>query len=108
MSARSLTTVDGDRSLVVCSQAARVDRRGDHLAVRCFGGCQEASVREALDVARILAELAPPARANGNGPGRAAADQREHRVLDVAALLAAPDEPIPCPRARHRRRGRAL
>ncbi len=78
MSARSLTTVDGDRTLItcpLCRQAARVDRHGGRLAVRCFGGCQEASVHEALDVARILAELAPPARANGNGPGRAAADK---------------------------------
>jgi len=98
MSARSLTTVDGDRTLItcrLCRQAARVDRRGDRLSVKCFGGCREDDVLEALDVDRILSELAPPARANGNGPGRAAADQREHRVLDVAALLAAPDEPIP-------------
>ena len=73
MSARSLTTVDGDRSLVVCpvcSQAARVDRRGDHLAVRCFGGCQEDDVLLALDVDRVLAELAAPA-ASGSSSAEA-------------------------------------
>lgn len=97
MSAAPLTKRDGDRTVMTCAlcdQAARVARHGDRLHVHCFGGCAEVDVLESLDVGRILAELTTPT-AVGNGPSTGKSDRYAARVLDVAALLAAPDEPIP-------------
>ena len=98
MSASRLTWRDEDRTFTVCAlcrMAVRVYRNRDRLSVHCFGGCREAEVRESLDVGRILAELGVPAGTNGDAPSSGTSDRYEHRVLDVAALLAAPDEPIP-------------
>ncbi len=97
MSAERLTRRDGERTLTtcpLCSQAARVDRHGDRLHVRCFAECAEADVLASLDVGRILEELSASA-AIGNDPSPGKSDRYAGRVLDVAALLAAPDEPIP-------------
>jgi hypothetical protein len=47
-----LTYVDeGGRRLLdcpLCGQAARVDRRGDRLVVRCYASCEQDAVLEAL------------------------------------------------------------
>jgi hypothetical protein len=84
-----LTREDDGRTLVICPlclQAARVDRHGGELHIRCFAGCAEADVLESLDVDRILAELAAPA-ANGNGPS----PRSRRRVVLTAASTITPE-----------------
>ena len=41
----------------LCGQAVRVELHGDRLSGKCFGGCAADRLAEALDVARIAAEL---------------------------------------------------
>ena len=55
-----LTWDEGDRTLTSCprcGQAVRVDLHGSRLDVRCFGGCGDTSVLEALHAEAIVAEL---------------------------------------------------
>jgi len=91
---------DGDRALTtcaLCSQACRVDRRGDRLAVHCYGGCAEAGVLEALDVDHVLAELAAPA-ANGSSSAEARHNGRpteKLRRLDLAHMVREDPPPVP-------------
>lgn len=58
----SVTWLDGNRTLTdcpVCSQAGRVERRGDFVDVRCFADCGPDAVAQAIEPmrAQIVAEM---------------------------------------------------
>ena len=84
-----------------------LERRPEHVEFECSGGCEEEAIRAGVLDAQALAASEPlegewrNGAGNGSAPvdsGKRAAsatDRYEHRILDVAALLAAPDEPIP-------------
>jgi hypothetical protein len=76
-----------------CGEEVRVDRDADRFRFTCRGGCPEGRVAGYLDPEVMLA-LAEVSGANplGNGTGT---PRYKGRRLDMGALLAEPDEPIP-------------
>ena len=77
----------------VCGQEVHVDRHGDRFRFTCRGGCPEGQLTGLLDPAVMLALAAVPgANPLTGGTGTA---RYTDRKLDMHALLAQPDEPIP-------------
>ena len=91
-----LTWADDDRTLTACPrcrQSVRVDLHGSRLHVLCFGGCDEASVLEALHTEAIVAELEADRQPHATGldgrvaPSKDARNNTRRVVLTPASTI---------------------
>lgn len=89
----SLTWHDGERTLMdcpLCSQAGRVDRRGERITFRCFAQCNESVLGQVFE--RLAPDVLVEMQARDT-PGVADPTPAHHRVVLSTASAIPPSSP---------------